>query len=135
MKKIVLLTAAILTVFMMSSCKDSANEYAGTYKGTFSIVASNKTVNGTLVFTSGISDEENLYLYGAKLTKVSDNQYTSDSKLLRTIIALFSTESADQIENINATFNFSGSQVTMELKYKVLNLADITVITFTGTKQ
>lgn len=133
MKKLVLLIVVALTAFSMTSCNKD-NEYAGTYSGTFSVVGTEKSINGKLVFTAGISDTENLYIYGVKLKKESDAKYTSDAAALSTIVALVSNESANQIEKINATFTFSGSQVEMKLQYNLLGFTDVTIITFTGTK-
>jgi hypothetical protein len=93
-----------------------------------------KTVNGNLIFTAGVNDSENLYLYGMKMTKESDAKYISNTATLSRIVAMISTDSADQIENVSATFEFSNNRVDMKLQYNLLGSIDITIITFTGTK-
>ncbi|MDR2979939.1 MAG: hypothetical protein LBV02_05830 [Bacteroidales bacterium] len=133
MKRIVVAVCMVLVVLLTTSCNKD-NEYAGTYSGTFSMTGTEKTVNGNLIFTAGVNDSENLYLYGMKMTKESDAKYISNTATLSRIVAMISTDSADQIENVSATFEFSNNRVDMKLQYNLLGSIDITIITFTGTK-
>lgn len=144
MKKIALLAITVLVALLATSCnKDYTNEYAGTYTGPFSVTGPDSTLilaydsilYGTLIFTSGVTKEEKLYLYNTTLIKESDSKYTSNSTMLDAIAEMVFPDYVDKIKSTSATFTFSGNQVTMELQCNRIGVIDVTVITFSGTKE
>lgn len=130
----------VLTAFFVTSCnKDYVNEHAGTYVGVYSIVGDTITIEDSLRFSSGITKDENLYLFGTLLTKESDSKYTSNGKILSSIIGTITGMSTEEdiakIGAANATFTFSNSQVSMELKCRLLGMPRDTNFVFSGTKK
>ena len=133
MKKIKLFTMIALVCCTLISCnKENSNEYAGTYSGAMSMTGLDKSINAKLTFIS--IGQDNLTLYGMQLTKISSSTYTANGEGLKAIVALITSDSFAQMENVKATFTFSGNQVTMKLSYNVIGLADLTIITFEGEK-
>ena len=133
MKKVALFTVSVLIILFATSCnKDTTNEHAGKYSGAFSTIVGDSVINtnGEISFSSGVTKEKNLYLYGVQLTKESDFKYISDARALNTILASVSGESTELTLDLNATFLFSGNIVDMDLRH-----GSTTILTFSGTKQ
>lgn len=136
MKRIFILTCIIAMAFGVTSCDKSGSlgEYAGTYSGDMTFVGK-KTIDAKLVFLKGLTENNDLLLYGLPLTKKSNGEYIADGTMLLPVIQMISpTVSADDIEKVSATFSFSNNSVDMELKYKLVGFVDFNIITFDGTK-
>jgi hypothetical protein len=135
MKKIALLSLMVILAVSLTECKkDKTNKYAGTYTGTL-ISAGQSKENQKLIFISGIQDEENLYLYGYLLTKQSETQYVLNDKILITLIQLITPITSGELDKVSATFTFTDGGVEMNMTYNLINLADVSVVKFSGTKQ
>ncbi len=127
-----LLFVAVLAISTIS-CKKNDTSYAGTYTGSITSAGQSKS-NIKLTFIEGLTDDA-LTLYGYPLTKTSDGVYTATGTMLVTIIQLINSSiTLDQIENAKATFTFSDNSVNMKLTYNVAGIADLTVVTYDGTK-
>lgn len=138
MKKIALLAITVLVALLATSCnKDKTNEYAGKYVGVFSVIVADSVVqtDGELSFTSGVTKEKNLYIYGTKLTKESDSKYTSSTSSLNTIIFMVFGIETEKVSDTDATFTFSGSKVNAEVKYKLVGATETNLVSFDGNRQ
>lgn len=138
MKKVSLLAITVIVALLATSCnKDKTNEYAGKYVGAFSVIIADSVVqtDGELNFTSGVTKEKNLYLYGTKLTKESKSKYTSNASSLNTIIFIVFGIETEKVKDIDATFTFSGNKVNAEVKYKLLGATETNLINFDGNRQ
>jgi len=139
MKKLMSLACiALAVVVVMNGCdKTKSNPYSGTYVGTLSSVSEkyNKD-NVSMVFTNGIKDETNLYLYGLPLTKITEDKYEAKGELVIKIIQLVRPQTkADEIKNESITFTFVTGKVNMSATYEVLGAIDVSVINYEGVKQ
>ncbi len=138
MKKAALLAITVLVAFLATSCdKEKRNEYAGKYTGVFSVIVADSVVqtDGELSFSSGVTKEKNLYLYGTLLTKESDSKYTGSSSALSTIIFLVFGIETEKVENVDAVFTFSDTKVNAEIKYKLSGATEINLVSFDGNRQ
>ena len=139
MKKLISLACvALAVVVVVNGCnKTKSNPYSGTYVGTLSSVSEkyNKD-NVSMVFTNGIKDETNLYLYGLPLTKITKEKYEAKGELVIKIIQLVRPQTkADEIKNESITFTFVTGKVNMSATYEVLGAIDVSVINYEGVKQ
>ena len=139
MKKLISLACvALAVVVVVNGCnKTKSNPYSGTYVGTLSSVSEKYSKdNVSMVFTNGIKDETNLYLYGLPLTKVTEEKYEAKGGLVLKIIQLVTPNAkAEEIKNASITFTFVTGKVNMSATYEVLGAIDVSVINYEGVKQ
>jgi hypothetical protein len=139
MKKLMSLACiALAVVVVVNGCdKTKSNPYSGTYVGTLSSVSEkyNKD-NVSMVFTNGIKDETNLYLYGLPLTKITGEKYDAKGELVIKIIQLVTPNvKSEEIKNASVAFTFATGKVNMSATYEVLGAIDVSVINYDGVKQ
>ncbi len=139
MKKLIsILSIAVISIALFFSCdKVTSNDYAGTYTGTLSTVgdAAKTKDNVKILITNNPLDETQLHMNGLSLTKNSDTKYSiSGSQLLTIIQLLFPSVSIDQIENANCNLEFSKNRLDWELTYKLVGIANLTIIEYSGKK-
>ena len=139
MKRLSSLACIALAVMVVTtSCdKTKSNPYSGTYSGTLSSVAEKyQNDNFKMLFTNGLKDETNLYLYGLPLTKVTDEKYEAKGELVMQIIKLVRTgATSEEIKDASIVFTFATGKVSMNAEYKVLDAVDVSVIKYEGVKQ
>jgi len=136
MKKLVSLACiAIAVIVVMNGC-DKSNPYSGTYVGTMSSTADKiQKDKVSMVFTNGLKDKTNLYLFGLPLTKVTTEKYEAKGDLVIQIInLLYPSAKAEEIKDASITFTFSTGKVNMNASYNVLGVATVNVITYEGVK-
>jgi len=139
MKKLITATCIAFTVVLMvSSCKKvTSNPHSGTYTGKLSTtVGLVEKDNIPLVFTNGVSDETNLYLYGIKLSKINEDKYEAQGEQIVKLIQIVLPETkAEEITNTSFVFNFSDGTVDLDAKYNLAGFADLAYMKYHGTKK
>jgi len=139
MKKLALLACiAFAVIVVMNGCdKTKSNPYSGTYVGVLSSVSEKYQKDDfKMVFTNGVTDETNLYLYALPLTKINEEKYEAKGELVVKIIKLVSPDAkSEEINDASIVFTFSTGKVSMNAEYKVLNAIDVSVIKYDGVKQ
>ena len=140
MKKLTLFVCiAVAMVVVVSGCKKAtSNPYSGTYVGTLSSLVGNINKEDVkMLFTNGLADETNLYLYGLPLVKLTPEKYEAKGELVVKIIQLITPEMTfEELKDADFIFVFSEGKVRMDAKYEVLGgLVTANVMTYQGTKQ
>lgn len=140
MKKLIsILSVAVLTTALFFSCdKVTSNDYSGTYAGSLSTVgdAAKTKDNVKILITNNPLDETQLYMDGLLLTKNSDTKYSiSGTQLLTMIQILFPSVSNEQVENATCNLEFSKNSLDLELNYKLVGIANLTIIKYSGKKE
>jgi len=139
MKRLALVACmALVVVVVAAGCgKTQSNPYSGTYVGVLSSVAEKYQKDDfKMVFTNGIKDEANLYLYGLPLTKVTEEKYEAKGELVIQIIKLVNPNAkSEEIKDASIVFTFATGKVSMNAEYKVLDAIDVSVIKYEGVKQ
>jgi hypothetical protein len=88
-----------------------------------------------MVFTNGVKDETNLYLYALPLTKINDEKYEAKGELVIQIIQLVRPQTkSEEIRDASIVFTFSAGKVNMRAEYNVLGVTDVNVINYDGAK-
>jgi len=136
----IILVVLGITVSLFSSCdKLTSNKYSGTYSGSMSSAADTSQVkkdNIKILITNNPLDESQLFMDGLTLTKESDSKYSlSGSQLVTIIQILFPDVKNDQIENANCELNFSENHLDLDIKYKLIEIVEVTAISYSGDKK
>jgi len=130
--------AVVVAVVVGGCAKTKSNPYSGTYVGTLSsTVGDYKKEDFKMIFSNGVADETNLYLYGLPLKKISEEKYQAEGELVVKIIQLVTPNAkAEEIKDATFVFTFSSEKVNMDAKYEVLGgLLEVNVIKYEGKKQ
>ena len=135
MKGTAILSLTIVIIFATISCKKSdTNQYAGTYIGTLTTTDDFVKKDVQLTFTN-TPNKKMLYLFDIALTKISDNQFNADAKIVLEIIHLIDTAiKADIVTNASATFVFENEEVTMDMKYNLPEIVNYINVRYIGKK-
>ncbi len=139
MKRIISVLTVLAIVGLFTNCeKLVSNEYAGTYQGTLASSVENSSLkkdNIKILITNGPLDETSLYMDGMPLTKKTENEYEITGIQLSTIIQIiYPSVSSDQIEKANCKLTFSKKHLDMYLSYKLYDIMDLKIITYSGDK-
>lgn len=140
MKKLVMLfTVAAFALSIFVSCdKATSNEYSGTYTGAMTTgLDANKVIkdNIKILITNGVTDISILYMNGLTLNKKSDTEYFITGAQVSIIIQLISPSvSSNEIEKANCKLTFSKNHLDLAITYKLMDVIDVKVITYSGTK-
>jgi hypothetical protein len=106
--------------------KTDTNRYTGTYTGTLTSADIIKE-DVEMTFTN-VSNKKTLFIFNIELEKTSENQFTADAEVILEIVHLLDTNiTEDMVANASATFVFEEDEVTMDMKYNMLQKMTNTV--------
>jgi len=134
MRNTVILGLIIVIVFAAISCKkEGTSVYTGTYTG--KLTSANFVKDDVQLTFTNASNNKTLCLFDIALTKISENQFSADAKVVLEIIHLFNADiTADKVSNPSATFVFEDGEVTMDMKYNSSEQTDNINVRYIGKK-
>lgn len=147
MKKLFPLFLILALAFV--GCEGTGSQFAGKYTGTFTIIKSNTTKQGSVRITNNPVSTNGVLLYGVlPLEYTMTNTYEATSENVEFITQVLSSmvgennfidSASEKVKNIRVKATFSGNQLDMYVAYEVQFLSglvntEIRIIEFTGSK-